>query len=59
MNYIKNFLRNRLEEQHLNVAARLFQQRRFTLSNFPYADAAALWNGAASKRGRYLLHEKA
>jgi hypothetical protein len=37
MNYIKNFLRNRLAEQHLNVAARLFQQRRYTLSNFPYA----------------------
>jgi hypothetical protein len=44
MNYIKNFLRNRLAEQHLNVPAVPLHLC------FPYAGAAALLRGAASKR---------
>jgi hypothetical protein len=53
MAYLKSKHRNRLQESHLNVAARFFNQTMFTMETFPYQDALDLWHAAAPTRGRY------
>ena len=53
MAYLKNKHRNRLQEAHLNVAARFFHQPWFTLATFPVDDALESWHAGAPVRGRY------
>jgi hypothetical protein len=51
--YLKTKYRNRLQEEHLNVAARFFKLDCFKLSDFPYDEALEVWHAGAEKRGRY------
>jgi hypothetical protein len=53
MGFIKNELRNRLGEEHLNSAVSMFSQKHFSLQSFPFDRAVAEWRLAAEERGRY------
>ncbi|KAJ9533336.1 hypothetical protein QJQ45_026444 [Haematococcus lacustris] len=55
MAYLKDDTRNRLQECHLNVCARVFSSNQFTLDTFPDERAISKWLDNAAVRGRYRL----
>ncbi|KAJ9512430.1 hypothetical protein QJQ45_013008 [Haematococcus lacustris] len=55
MAYLKDDTRNRLQECHLNVCARVFSSNQFDLDTFPDERAISKWLDNAAVRGRYRL----
>ncbi|KAJ9523852.1 hypothetical protein QJQ45_020049, partial [Haematococcus lacustris] len=55
MAYLKDDTRNRLQECHLNVCARVFSSNKFDLDIFPDERAISKWLDNAAVRGRYRL----
>ncbi|KAJ9519060.1 hypothetical protein QJQ45_003537 [Haematococcus lacustris] len=55
MAYLKDDTRNRLQECHLNVCARVFSSKHFELDTFPFERAISKWLDDAAVRGRYRL----
>ncbi|KAJ9528750.1 hypothetical protein QJQ45_020653 [Haematococcus lacustris] len=55
MAYLKDDTRNRLQECHLNVCARVFSSNQFDLDTFPDERAISKWLDNAVVRGRYRL----
>ncbi|KAJ9525786.1 hypothetical protein QJQ45_009341 [Haematococcus lacustris] len=55
MAYLKDDTRNRLQECHLNVCARVFSSNQFDLDTFPDQRAISKWLDNAAVRGRYRL----
>ncbi|KAJ9521633.1 hypothetical protein QJQ45_000445 [Haematococcus lacustris] len=53
MAYLKDDTRNRLQECHLNVCARVFSSNQFDLDTFPDERAISKWLDNAPVRGRY------
>ncbi len=54
MKFIKKPERNRLDAKHLTCCARLFKYQGFSLSSFPYREAARLWATRAQRRNVML-----
>jgi hypothetical protein len=57
MGYLKDDVRNRLQQSHLNVCIRLFRSS-YSVKSFPYSEAAKIWLEQAAVRGRYKLGSK-
>ncbi|KAJ9521919.1 hypothetical protein QJQ45_024787 [Haematococcus lacustris] len=55
MAYLNDDTRNRLQECHLNVCARVFSSNQFDLDTFPDERAISKWLDNAAERGRYRL----
>ncbi|KAJ9504497.1 hypothetical protein QJQ45_020593 [Haematococcus lacustris] len=55
MAYLKDDTRNRLQECHLNVCARVFSSNQFDLDTFPDERAISKWLDNAAVRGRYRI----
>ncbi|KAJ9510952.1 hypothetical protein QJQ45_012368 [Haematococcus lacustris] len=55
MAYLKDDTRNRLQECHLNVCARVFSSNQFDLDTFPDERDISKWLDNAAVRGRYRL----
>ena len=55
MGFIKDKLRNRLGEQHLNTVVSLKTQQLYDLSTFPFKKAISVWDNIIMMRGRYGL----
>lgn len=53
MGFIKDRLRNRLGQEHLNTTVSLKTQQVFTIDTFPFRDAITEWKSTAEIRGRY------
>ena len=52
LSFIKNDLRSRMQEEHLNAAMRLYDSKRtYTMSTFPFFDAFLAWDGCIKHRG--------
>ncbi|KAJ9532886.1 hypothetical protein QJQ45_010978 [Haematococcus lacustris] len=56
MAYLKDDTRNRLQECHLNVCARVFSSNQFNLDTFPDERAISKWLDNAAVRGRYRAY---
>ena len=48
----KSLQRNRLQEEHLTICARLFHHPRVKLATFDYGKAIKIWLAGAPERGR-------
>ncbi|KAJ9518369.1 hypothetical protein QJQ45_010304 [Haematococcus lacustris] len=55
MAYLKDDTRNRLQECHLNVCARVFSSNQFDQDTFPDERAISKWLDNAAVRGRYRI----
>ncbi|GFH19515.1 uncharacterized protein HaLaN_16472 [Haematococcus lacustris] len=55
MAYLKDDTRNRLQECHLNVCARVFSSNQFDLDTFLDERAVSKWLDNVAVRGRYRL----
>ncbi|KAJ9524206.1 hypothetical protein QJQ45_004989 [Haematococcus lacustris] len=55
MAYLKDDTRNRLQECHLNVCARVSSSKQFELETFPVERVINKWLNDAALRGRYRL----
>ncbi len=48
--FIKNPIRSRLSNKHLNCALRMKVQQFFTLTNFPYKEVYEEWKSTKERR---------
>ena len=51
MSYLKNKYRNKLDEPHLNLMARFFDQQWCNHKSFPYNASLDIWRAGTPERG--------